>query len=102
MTRVRAVAIAGLLAGAALGAACNGSASSSQQEIAALRAELDAAKATIQQMDAAMAANYQWMLRSAAATCQLETKSPNGLDPAKRICPGSPPDLVKPPTYPLP
>ncbi len=67
---------------------------------AAAQATADAAQAKATMIDGYLAELYPWLLLSANATCQLEMKNPAGLDPALRICPGSPPDLKPPPKYP--
>lgn len=43
---------------------------------------------------------YPWEVKIQIAICQLETNNPGGLDPAKRICTGGPPDITPPPKYP--
>lgn len=67
---------------------------------AAAQATADAAQAQATMIDGYLATLYPWLVLSANATCQLEKKNPGGLDPALRICPGSPPDLIPPPKYP--
>jgi hypothetical protein len=44
----------------------------------------------------------QWQGMLARAVCQLETRNPAGLDPAKMICPSGPIDAdgLRPPTFP--
>jgi len=101
MKTIRLAILVGLIGIGGLATGCDTD-QAENAEVAALKAELAASQTSMQQMDAAMVANYEWMLRAAEAICQLEKKSPAGLDPDKRICPGSPPDLKPPPQYPLP
>lgn len=45
-------------------------------------------------------AMYEWEIKVEKAICQLEVNNPNGLDPALRICPNGPTDIIPPPKYP--
>jgi hypothetical protein len=68
----------------------------------AMKAQGDATKAldTTRMMDGYLRDNYAWEVYLTGAVCQLEVNNTHGLDPAKRICVGSPPDVKSPPVYP--
>ena len=70
---------------------------------AAAKAQTDAAaaQAQIAIIEGYLKANLHGYLTDLAnAICQLEKKNPGGLDPALRICPGTPPDVKPAPVYP--
>ena len=94
------LAVVGLVGLGSIGLAVSCVDQQARDAAAAAKADAAAAKAQIAIIDGYLRELYPWALMAANAVCQLEVKNPAGLDPAKRICPGTPPDIKPPPVYP--
>lgn len=101
MNRMRSLGVVGLVGAAAL-TGCTYDDSQLKQEIAQLKTEVQELQNEKQMLREYLKEGgelFNYMMAQSVAICELEKRTP-GLDNSKRICPGTPPDIKPPPSYP--
>jgi hypothetical protein len=101
MNRIRALGVIGLVGAVAL-MGCPQGDSGLKNDVEQLKKDvqdLKDEKQTLREYLKEGGLLYNHMMAQSVAICELE-KAVGGIDPDKRICPGSPPDIKAPPAYP--